>query len=454
MTEASDAVVVGGGFAGLAAAVALAERGLRVTVLERKPALGGRACSFLDEESGEAVDNGQHVMMGCYAETLKFLDRIGTRGHLASFDDLAIEMRTVEGTRGILRTARLPGPFHMSAAVMRYRLLDRSERMRLVWGGMRMLALRSVDHAGLERISVVALMDKLKQGERARTCFWYPLAIATLNEDPRLASAALLAEVLRRAFFSRRRDSAFVYARVGLSDLYCGAAADFIGRHGGRVETRAAVEALELGESGPIAAVRIRDGRRIAARNFVVAVPAPQLLRLLPEGAAASPFFGRIAALGASPIICVHAWFDREVTQAPFIGFVGTTTQWLFNKRRIFANAGRRLPGYLSFVISGARDLVDRSNDELARLVLDDLERVVPEARGARAIRTVVIKEKQATMAPAPGCERLRPPVQTPLRNLFLAGDWVATGLPATIESAVASGHGAAAALLDAAGAA
>ncbi|HEY6418868.1 MAG TPA: hydroxysqualene dehydroxylase HpnE [Candidatus Binataceae bacterium] len=444
--ESKEVVIIGGGFAGLAAGVALAGRGLRVTMLESKPTLGGRAYSFTDEETGDFVDNGQHVLMGCYRETLDFLGSIGSRDKLVFQDDLEIEMLAGPGQSAMLRTARVPGPLHMAGALIRYRHLSAAERIRVMAGGVKLLGMRARDRATLEKLTVAALMDVLRQGERARRSFWYPLSIATLNDEPEVSSAALLAEVLKRAFFSRRRDSAFVYSRVGLSDLYCTGAAAAIERAGGTVETRAIVEALEPGAGGAIASVRLRDGRRIAARSFIAAVPAPQMLRFLPESAIADPFFQRLGQLGSSPIICVHAWFDREVTRSAFVGFIGTTTQWLFNKRRIFENRGERHPGYLSFVISGARKLVDRSNDEILEIVMRDLHAMIPAARDAKLRKSLVLKEKQATMAPEPRSHELRPGVATPFRNFFLAGDWIQTGLPATIESAVISGRAAAAA--------
>ena len=442
--EAKDVVVIGGGFAGLAAAVALGTRGFRVAVLEGKPALGGRAYSFPDADTGDFVDNGQHVLMGCYHETLDFLEQIGTRRQLIFHRNLEIEMLDGPGRRAHLRTVALPGPLHMSAALLGYRHLTLGERMRLIAGGSHMMYLRSRDRDRLRRMSVAELMDALKQGERARQCFWYPLAIATLNDDPELASAALLAEVLKRAFFSRRDDSAFVYSKVGLSDLYCGAAHDAIEDGGGVVATRSIVEGFDFDPNSAITGVLLRDGSRLSAANYVVAVPPHQLLKLLPEAAVADPFFSRIGALKSSPIICVHVWLDREVTDSAFIGFIGTQTQWLFNKRRIFEQHGERHPGYLSFVISGARKLVDSSNDELLDLVINDLRTMIPAARYANVLKALVLKEKHATMSPDSLSDLSRPATVTPIPNLFLAGDWIQTGLPASIESAVVSGRAAA----------
>jgi hydroxysqualene dehydroxylase len=449
MVEPRDVVVIGGGFAGLSAAVALADRGFRVALLERKPALGGRAYSFEDPDTGDFVDNGQHVLMGCYDETLDFLRRIGSGDKLVFHQDLEIEMLAGPGRSARLRTARLPGPLHMTAALMRYRHLSLGERMSVVRGGLRMLGMRRRERAALEKLSVAQLMDVLRQSENSRRSFWYPLSIATLNDEPEVSSAALLAEVLKRAFFSRRKDSAFVYSRVGLTDLYCPGARRVIEDAGGVVAEHALVEALEVGEDGDIARVRLRDGRSLGAANFISAVSAPQLLRMLPESAVADRFFARADELGSSPIICVHVWLDREVTRSAFVGFIGTATQWMFNKRRIFERHGERHPGYLSFVISGARKLVDRPNEELLDLVMGDLGAMIPAARAAKVVKALVLKEKQATMAPAPRSYELRPTTVTPLANFFLAGDWVQTGLPATIESAVISGRAAAAAVAE-----
>ena len=444
-----DAVVIGGGFAGLSAAVALAERGVRVTVLEGKPALGGRAYSFADPETGDFVDNGQHVLMGCYGETLDFLKRIGAYEQLVFHEDLEIEMLAGPGQSATLKTARLPGPLHMTAALLGYRHLSVAERMSVMRGGLRMLAMRRSGGGELQRLTVAQLMDRLGQSEHARRCFWYPMSIATLNDEPESSSAALLAEVLKRAFFSRRRDSAFVYSRVGLSELYCTGAKQLIERAGGAVLAHSIVEMLELGVGGHVASVRLRDGRRIVASDFISAVPAPQLLRLLPENAVADPFFSRFTGLSSSPIICVHLWLDREVTNSPFIGFTGTTTQWLFNKRQIFAHRGEAHPGYLSFVISGARKLVERSNQEILDIVINDLHAMIPAARGAKVVKSLVLKEKNATMAPDLRSHELRPTAKTPIANFFLAGDWIQTGLPATIESAVIAGRAAAAAVIE-----
>jgi squalene-associated FAD-dependent desaturase len=448
MKPRGDLVVIGGGFAGLSAGVALARSGFRVAVLESKPALGGRAYSFADADTGDFVDNGQHVLMGCYTGTLDFLREIGSYDKLVFRENLEIEMIDQRGAHAWLRTANLPGPFHMTGAALGYRHLTAIDRLRLLTAGARLLAMRRFARARLERTTVSGLMDLLGQSQRARDCFWYPLSIATLNDDPAVSSAALLAEVLKRGFFSGRRDSAFVYSRVGLSDLYCAAAKSYLESRGGSVSTRAPVDRFELDSSGRILRARVRDGRAVAASAFIAAVPPQALLKMLPEAIAAQANYARLLRLDTSPIICVHLWLDREVIDAAFVGFIGTATQWLFNKRKIFADRGESHPGYLSFVISGARSLVDRPNQELLAQVLADLRKMIPAAREAKVVKALVLKEKQATMAPSLDSHLLRPGVVTSIPNLFVAGDWIQTGLPATIESAVISGLMAAAEIL------
>jgi len=447
MPDPRDVVVIGGGFAGLSAAVALSEAGFRVAVLERKPKLGGRAYSFQDPEGGDWIDNGQHVLMGCYTQTLDFIKKIGTYDQLVFRDRIEMEMVAANGERGRLKAGWLPGPLHMASALMGYSMLTMGERASVLMAGTWMMAWGRFQRKRLESMSVTQMLAQMRQSDRACERFWYPLAIATLNEEPDKACAVLLVEVWKRAFFGRRRDSALVYSRVGLSDLYCKAAEEFIEGRGGMVAAHTAVDTLEMDGNRTVGCVRLRDGKKLEAANFIAAVPAGALIAMLSGPMREEPFFTRLAQLKPSPIICVHVWLDRDVTDCAFVGFIGSTTQWLFNKRAIFSSRGGEQGGYLSFVISGARALVEKSNEELLDLVLDDMHRMIPASREAKLVKGLVIKEKQATIAPDCESNQLRPGAATPIDNLFLAGDWIQTGLPATIESAVMSGNAAAAAV-------
>lgn len=441
----SQPLVIGGGFAGLAAAVELAARGQRPTVLEGRNHLGGRAYSFTDAASGEVIDNGQHAMMGCYTHTLAFLERIGAAARLVRQASMRVALAHPSGRAGLIAGAPLPSPLHMVGGVLGYRLLRRRERLRALWAGLAIRRLYERRHQRLAAQTVAALLADLGQSANAQACFWNPLAIATLNESPDRAAALPFAAVLARAFFGNRDDARFVLPGVDLSALYTDDARRFIEARGGRVLVRALVAELEV-DGGRVRAVRLRDGERLTADACIAAVPPAALAAILPAGLRAAAFTA-LERMPTSPIVCAHLWLDRGVLDEPFLGCLGTTTQWFFNRtalNRLDSAEGQRLGA----VISAGRDVVDWPVDRVAAQVVTDLRALVPAARGAIVRRCVVVKEKAATISCTPATERLRPDAVTPLANLLLAGDWTATGLPPTIEGAVQSGHRAARLLL------
>ena len=436
--------VVGGGFAGLAAGVALADRGHEVVVLEAKRRLGGRAYSFRDAATGAIVDNGQHAMMGCYAHTLAFLDRIGAADRVVRQRDLRVEMRGAYRGAAAVAAVPAPAPLHVAGALLRYRHLTRVERARALVAGLRVLGMRRRRDPFLAHATVADLLERLGQSPNACRVFWYPVAISTCNELPGRAAAAPFAEVLARAFFGTRADAQFVFARVGLSDLYTGLAQERIAIRGGRVEIGAPVSAVETGE-GRATAVLLRDGRRIAVDACIVTAPPVATHALLPDEVVQRAPWCHLPALGASPIVSVHLWYDRPALGTDFAGLVGTTTQFAFDRTRMCGTTVDGGGSQVSAVISAAHEEEGWDNERIASVVAADLRAVFPAARDARVLRTVVVKEKHATISCTPEADRLRPGAETPLDNLFLAGDWTATGLPPTIEGAVLSGDRAAA---------
>lgn len=438
-----DVVIIGGGFAGLAAAVDLAARGLRPIVIEARSHLGGRAYSFPDPVTGEPLDNGQHALMGCYTHTLGFLERIGAGGKLARQANMRVSMADPTRGTGVIAGAPLPAPLHMLAGVLGYRLLGRRERWAALLAGQRLLGMYRRGDPRLVTSTVAEILTGLGQTPRAQACFWNPVAVATLNETPERAAAAPFAAVVAKAFFGSRRDSQFVLPGVGLSELYTGDAHRFIEARGGRVELHAVAAALEI-DAGRWAAVALRDGRRIAADACIAAVPPQALAPLLPAPLAAAQPYSRLDTFGASPIVSTHFWLDRPALDPEFLGMIGTTTQWVFNRTRLLKLNGTEGQA-LSAVISAGHDVVGWDNERIADTIMAELRAVVPAARNARMVRSVVVKEKRATISNTPEVERLRPAAATPLANLALAGDWTATGLPPTIESAVLSGERAAA---------
>src|SRR5213594_3581916 len=428
--------VVGGGFAGLAAAVRLARGGARVTLLERRPFLGGRAYSFTDPATGDVVDNGPHALMGAYAAALDFLAEIGAGSKLAFQRRLHVALADPALGLGAVAAPPLPGPLQAPAALLRYRLLAPGDRVRLLVGAVQ-LAARSP--ASLAGTTVAAALARVGQRGAACARFWYPLAIATLNEAPEVAAAAPFAAVLRRAFFAGARAARFALATVPLSELYTTDARRAIEAGGGTVVTGAAVASLAL-EGERARAVLLRDGRRVGADAVVLAVPCAALLRLLPPALRAAPPFRALAAVGTSPIVSAHLWLDRPVGWgSSFLGLLGGRAQWLFD-----CGPGRHGGHRVASVTSGARFWDEASDEAIAAEVLGDARAVLPGLRAARCMRSLVVRERHATISLTPAADAVRPGVTTRLANLFLAGDWVQTGLPATIEGAVQAGREAA----------
>ncbi len=450
-----EILIVGGGLAGLAAGVALSSAGRRVRLLEQRPYLGGRARSFRDPVTGSIVDNGQHVIMGCYHETLRFLGEIGTLGSVRFQPRLRVQFLEAEGRLTSLVCPGLPSPWHLLAGVLRSSSFTWREKLEILHFG-RALNGRGgrngwdeLKRPGDRDLTVEQWLVAMGQSESLRRNFWDLLCIAAMNEDPRIASAELFERVLKLALFTSPADSRIGLASGGLSDCYTEAAANYLRSHGGAVETGRSVTEFVI-SGGACFGVKLADGERIEARKVISAVPWLQFAQILPAAVRdGEPSFARISSLQAAPIISINLWFDRAITTLDFVALRGSTIQWLFNKGHLLESAeshNRHLEirGYVSLVISGAHSIVDRPKEDLLGTALDDLGRLLPEARRARLLRSLVIKERFATFSPSPEAEQSRPAARTPVQGLYLAGDWTSTGFPATIEGAVKSGYTAA----------
>lgn len=432
-----DAIVIGGGFAGLSAAVDLAARGARVAVLEARPRLGGRATSWTDRVTREPVDNGQHVLFGCYRETFRFLRTIGAERDVRLQPGLHVRYVDRDNAPIALRAPRLPPPLHLVAAVLGCDALAVRDRLAV----LRMLGplrrARRGRGVALPGETVRSWLTRHGQGPRLRELLWEPLALAALNQRPEQAAAAPFARVLAEMSGGRPEDAAVGLPARPLEPLYGAPARAFIEARGGAVRIGAAATNVTVG--GRLASVATRGGQ-LTARTVIAAVPWFALARLFADRPPAlEPLLTRAAQMESAPIVTVNLWFDRPVLAAPFVGLVGRTMQWAFDRRRLGADAGT----HVALVSSGAGALVTLPNGALIDLALDELRGACPAARSARLVHASALREHRATFSLAPGQPR-RPDTETAVRGLFLAGDWVATGLPGTIESAVRSGRRAA----------
>ncbi len=437
MTRA-DVIVVGAGCAGLSAAAALAEAGVRVLVLEARPLPGGRTFATRDAASGDWVDNGQHVLLGCYHDTLAFARRIGTIDRLAVQDTLRVPMVGPEGRRSELRCPALPTPLQLVGGVLGWSALGWPDRLSVLRLGPALAGA-----APPPTLTVRQWLTAHGQSPRLTAMLWEPLAVAALNQPIDVATATTFVEVVRRMLGSGRDDAALVWPTTSLSATFIDPATSFVERHGGAVRTGRPAQLLF--EPGRVVGVTSK-GERLDASAVISAVPWHALAALCGDGAVPPPLMSIVAAASArraAPIVTVNLWFDRPVLDDTFVGLPGRTFQWVFDR-------GRVTPGeasHLSLVCSGAEAIVDAANEVIVARALADLTTALPAAAAARLLRATAVRERRATFSLAAG-EPPRPAAITPLPGFFLAGDWTDTGLPATIESACVSGHRAAAAAL------
>lgn len=447
---APDVAVIGAGFAGLSAASALAEAGMRVLVLDARPQLGGRATAFRDRYTGELVDNGQHVLFGCYWATLAFLRRVAAEENVRMQPALEVPYIDAPGSRSVLRCPPLPSPLHLLAGVLDWDAMpwrDRLSALRLV----RPLraARRSLLRTGTVDVephgaTVSEWLAAHRQGKKLREWLWEPLAVAALNQPPGSASAAVFVRVLAEMFGPDPSAASIVLPTRPLHLMYAEPAREYIEARGGRVQTNALCRLTV--QSGRVEAVEVR-GERIPVARVISAVPWFALRRLFAP--AVPPSMREIVAsadaMDSMPIVTVNLWYDRQVLRETFVGLPGRDTQWVFDKRAAFGGDA----SHLSLVSSAATALSALSNDDITSRAAEEIAEALPEARAARLLRATVIREKRATFSLAPG-QPQRPGTRTPVHGLYLAGDWTDTGLPGTIESAVVSGERAARALLSA----
>ncbi|MEV5872638.1 hydroxysqualene dehydroxylase HpnE [Streptomyces sp. NPDC052101] len=457
-----SAVVVGGGLAGITAALALADAGVRVTLLEGRPRLGGLAFSF---QRGElTVDNGQHVYLRCCTAYRWFLDRIQGAALAPLQDRLdvpVVDVTKPEGRRlGRLRRDPLPVPLHLGRSLAAYPHLSLAERAAV---GRAALALKGLDLAdpALDTQDFGSWLAAHGQSARAVEALWDLVGVATLNAVAGDASLGLAAMVFKTGLLSDPGAADIGWARVPLGELHDRLARKALDSAGVRTEVRTRVTSVSTNENGTWS-VQV-PGERLETDAVVLAVPQRDTHDLLPPGALDAP--EQLLGIGTAPILNVHVVYDRRVLARPFFAALGTPVQWVFDRTDASGllrggpegppykgGGGRRAGQYLALSQSAAQDEIDLPVAELRERYLPELERLIPGTRGAEVLDFFVTRERTATFAPTPGVGRLRPGARTKAPGLYLAGAWTATGWPATMESAVRSGVSAADAALSALG--
>ncbi|MEH0417018.1 hydroxysqualene dehydroxylase HpnE [Streptomyces sp. B21-083] len=442
-----SAVVVGGGLAGITAALSLADAGVRVTLLEGRPRLGGLAFSF--QRDGLTVDNGQHVYLRCCTAYRWFLDRIDGAALApvqARLDVPVVDMAKPAGRRlGRLRRDALPVPLHLGRSLATYPHLSLAERAGV---GRAALALKALDLAdpALDAQNFGSWLAAHGQSPRAVEALWDLVGVATLNAVAGDSSLGLAAMVFKTGLLSDPGAADIGWARVPLGELHDTLARKALDSAGVRTEVRTRVTSVRHNENGRWT-VSV-PGETLDVDAVVLAVAQREAHDLLPEGALDAP--ERLLEIGTAPILNVHVVYDRKVLNTPFLAALGSPVQWVFDRTEASGLGGDGQ--YLALSQSAAHDEIDEPVAALRERYLPELERLLPRTRGAGVRDFFVTRERTATFAPTPGVGRLRPGARTNAPGLYLAGSWTATGWPATMESAVRSGVGAAGAALGALG--
>ena len=446
MTEPSTqptVAIAGGGLAGLAAACALADSGFRVTLFERRPYLGGRASSYEHPGTGEVVDNCQHVLFRICTNLVEFYRRIGVEDKIRWYD----EMTFIEpgGRASVMHASPLPAPLHTAPSFLRFPFLSVKDKF-VISRAIASLMLSEQRDTGH---SFEDWLHQHHQTSNAIERFWKPILVSALSEDLDLISISYAAQVVRESMKSPEARHMGV-PTIPLTELY-NRAGDYIRARGGRILLRNSLETFSPAPSH--VCIRVADREEIFD-YLILALPFDTIARVLPQTPEAAPLRDQLAHFESSPITGIHLWFDREITDLDHAVLLDRTIQWMFHKSRLLTPRGGAAKiepagSYIELVVSASKNLIDKSKTEIVDLALKEVREFFPAARAANLLKSTVIKEVHATYSPRPGIDAYRPPQTTAWPRVFLAGDWTATGWPATMEGAVRSGYLAAEGLYD-----
>jgi squalene-associated FAD-dependent desaturase len=433
-----SAIVVGGGLAGVSAALELAERGYGVTLLEKRPYLGGRAFSFIDKETGAEVDNGQHVFMKCCTAYIALLRKLGVEGKTRIQRRLRVNVTDGKGVASPIYRTGLPAPLHLGPSLLRYKHIGLADKLRV---GRTVLAMKRMSLAKRRALDGVSFYDWLRsqgQSERSIGTLWNLIVLPTCNDDAKNVSASQAIMVFQEGLLRDATGADIGYSRVPLSKLLSQEAAQAIAAKGGWVLLDRTAQRF-TGDAKGIAGLEVFGHGAIRADAYITALPPKAMLELLPDSLRNDAFFTRAEKITMSPIVNLHFWFDRKVADWEFASFLDNAAHWVFNKSAM-SDSGSGPGQYLSVSLSGAHAYIDMPKEELRARFLAELGKAIPAITQAQVTRFIVVRERFATFSPSPGSAANRLPCRTPVPNLFLAGEWTDNDWPSTMEGAVRSG--------------
>jgi len=414
-------IVVGGGFAGLSASVYLADENLKITLLEASPKLGGRAYSIYSKENDGYYDNGQHILMGCYDETIAFLKKINSYAKLDFQESLSISFVQQGGIMNKLSAPKSLYPLNLLFAIMNYKVLRLKDRLKIIDVFLDLICGYSDN---IEKRTIKEWLDSKNQSEENHKAFWDIIIKGALNTNSEKASAELFSEILKQIFFTDNFSSTIIIPGTNLSDLYIEDAANFISAREGDIRIGERVTGL-LADNDRIVKIETNNNLYEDFDFIVLAIPTNAVEKIIFQNSSGP----RIPKLNYSPILNVHCWLRENPFREKFYGFIDSKIHWLFNHGN-----------YISLIASSADDLIGYNNDKINTLFLSELENYFPIFRREFVLNSKIIKEKRATFIPDIASNQTRKDIYVPFENFAFAGDWTDTGLPSTIESAVISG--------------
>jgi zeta-carotene desaturase len=420
-----------------------------VTLFEKRPFLGGRASSYEHPGTGEVVDNCQHVLFRICTNLVKFYEHIGVADQIRWFD----QMNFIEpgGRVSVMKSSPLPAPLHTAPSFLRFPFLSAADKLAISRALVPLTLTVPCDNGQ----SFQQWLDAHGQTKNAVARFWHPILISALSEDLDRISVSAAAQVVRESMKTPAARHMGV-PTIPLTDLY-NAAGEYVRSHGGTLHFRCPVEGFSADSSQVQVRMRSKEGAEETFDYLVLALPFEALESLLPAETQSTAIREKIAHFENSPITGIHLWFDRQISDLDHAVLLDRTIQWMFHKSRLQpmraqGENGSGRGSYIELVVSSSKTLIDKSRAEIVDLALSEVREFFPAARDANLLKSTVIKEVNATYSPRPGIDAHRPTPVTPWPRVFLAGDWTATGWPATMEGAVRSGYLAAEALVDVSG--
>ncbi|GAB6282573.1 MAG: hydroxysqualene dehydroxylase HpnE [Ignavibacterium sp.] len=412
-------IVIGGGFAGLSAASFLANKNYHIELIEATPKLGGRAYSFLEQNNNDIIDNGQHILMGCYKHTLSFLNLIDAMDKLTFQKYLEINFINKNNKLFKLKASKLFYPFNLIYGIMNYNYLSLSEKINVI----KFFISIFFENGKKLSVNIDDWLTKKNQNTQIKKSLWNYLAIGAFNCSLEKVSAKIFLKIIKEIFLKGNFNSTIILPKVGLSELYCLPAQEFIFSKNGLISLNEELVEIKFENNK---AIEIITNKRII-NNFdylILAIPPFALQKIFGYK---NLFDDKLFNYEYSSILTFHIWLKHNSLKENFYGLIDSPLHWVFNHN-----------SHITTVISDANDLINKDKDELFNLVWTEIENYF-QIKKEEILDYKIIKEKRATFIPSNEALKNRPDIKTKMQNVFLAGDWIETGLPATIESAVMS---------------